>query len=65
MLGTVKSYISNLPDIPFNRYFNNYIMDVQDDNIENEMKFLLSRNTLNIYMMDNIISETYRRLAIP
>lgn len=33
MLETIKEEISKLPDINFNDYYQQYILDVQDENI--------------------------------
>lgn len=38
MLATVKSYIAELPDIPFDEFYQRYICSVQDMNVQAELK---------------------------
>lgn len=40
MLSTIKSYIENVPDIPFLEYYQSYILDVQDQNVLTETKYV-------------------------
>lgn len=47
MLETVKAYIKDLPDIPFNDYYQDYICRVQDQNVIAE---------INDAKLDDIIS---------
>lgn len=60
MLDRIKQYISDLSDITFNEYYQSYIMQVQDRNIESELKHLSSRNVLSIYTMDQLIADTVK-----
>lgn len=62
MLEIVKDYINSMSDESFSSYFAQYVMQVQDANIESELDYLLHRNTLNVTMMDNIIQQTHRGL---
>lgn len=63
MLETIKEFISELDDIPFNRYFVAYMIRVQDSNIENEVKSLMNKSTLNIYVLDKVLENSYKGLV--
>lgn len=63
MLEIVKSCIENLDTISFNLYFVNYIIKVQDINLENEFKYLESHNCMSISKVDKLISNTYEGLV--
>lgn len=45
MLDTVKKYIQEIPDTDFNSYYQTYICNVQDENLEIESH--ISDNTFN------------------
>lgn len=45
MLDTIKQYIADLSDVDFNTYYQNYVCNVQDENIGLETSF--SDNTFN------------------
>lgn len=62
MLETIKQCIWNIPDISFNQFYIRYILAVQDTNINNEFKYMIDHNTLDIGMMDNVIQSTYEGL---
>jgi len=59
MLETVKTYIRDLPDIPFSIYYQNYICDVQDRNIVLEVN---SIKTDEILTIERLITSIKRRL---
>lgn len=59
MLDTVKSIIEELPDMPFDEYYQRYIFDVQDQNIETEVSSL---NTTDILTIDRLIDKLHREL---
>lgn len=63
MLEIVKSCIENLDTISFNLYFVNYIIKVQDINLENEFKYLASHNCMSISKVDKLIENTYEGLV--
>ena len=48
MLETVKATIANSPFISFDQYFLQYVFEIQDKNIDNEISFLLRNNNMNI-----------------
>lgn len=62
MLDSIKQEINKLHNTEFHEYFNTYIMNVQDSNINYEFNFMLNRNVLNIDLMGNLIKQTYERL---
>ena len=59
MLNTVKSIIEELPDMPFDEYYQRYIFDVQDQNIEAEVSSL---NTTDILTIDRLIDKLHKEL---
>lgn len=62
MLDTIKQYINNITDISFNEYYQSYIMQVQDMNIESELKQLSARNVLSLYTMNQLIADTVKEM---
>ena len=62
MLDMIKQYINNITDISFNEYYQSYIMQVQDRNIEYELKHLSARNVLSLYTMDQLIADTVKEV---
>ena len=58
MLKTVEEYIENLEDIPFSLFYKQYIMEVQDDNIDKEVSYLMHSSQLNVLNLSALIDET-------
>lgn len=58
MLKTVEEYIENLEDIPFSLFYKQYIMEVQDDNIDKEVSYLMHSSQLNVLNISALIDET-------
>jgi hypothetical protein len=46
-LETVKTEIQNLPYISFGEYYQDYVFQIQDSNIDDEMKFFMNHNFLS------------------
>lgn len=63
MLQTVKEFIQNLPDESFQTFYTRYIMQVQDSNIEEEFKFLITHNNLDVLSVDKLISNDLGKLV--
>ena len=66
MLDRVRSTISNLPDISFEEYFIQYMMSVQDSNIESEASSIfknVSPDVSNVIRADRLVSKTFERLV--
>ncbi len=61
MLETVKQTINNLPCISFSRYYSEYVMDIQDQIIENEISNV-RRSLLNPVMLNYIVDKEFRGL---
>ena len=62
MLETVKANIAELPYLSFPEFFTHYVMNVQDINILEELKYLQVRNLLDIRTVDRIIDTAYKEL---
>lgn len=63
MLETVRNYIENLDDISFKLYFLNYIIKMQDVDLDNEFKYLTTHNSMSISKVDRLISSVYKGLV--
>ena len=57
MLDTVKSYIANFPDIDFNTYYQQYVLDIQDENINLEL------DSKSITDINKLVSTIQRELG--
>ena len=55
MLETVKTYIWELPDTPFSIYYQNYICDVQDQNILLEVSSIKTEEVLTLERLMSLI----------
>lgn len=58
MLKTVEEYIENLEDVPFSLFYKQYIMEVQDENIDKEVSYLMHSSQLNVLNVSALIDET-------
>ncbi len=56
MLETVKKLISS-PYIKYEQFFQNYVMKMQDEAIENEVAFLLRNNFPSANSMIKLINK--------
>lgn len=61
MLTTIKSLV-DAPSIPFGEYYINYVMRVQDQNINKELKSMLHNNKTDVRSMDILIENTYKSI---
>ena len=59
MLNTIKTYIKETPDIPFDEYYQRYIFKVQDANIDAEVS---SIKTDDILSLDRLIAKLHKEL---
>ena len=57
MLETVKEAIHNAPCISFGRYFTKYVFRVQDENINNEVTFLLRNNSIDVNFFNKVMNK--------
>lgn len=62
MLETVKTCIQSTPDIPFQEFFQQYVLSVQDSNIDREFNYLVSRNVLGVNSIGILLKNTIERL---
>lgn len=64
MLETIKSYIqASANNVPFNQFYIEYVMSVQDENIERELYTMLHKNAdIDVMMMDRLINNTFEGL---
>jgi hypothetical protein len=63
MLETVKEYIKSLPNITFNNYYKQYMLDVQDRNLEAEFKQIENSHRTDIKFMDKLVKNTLKGLV--
>lgn len=65
-LDTVKSCIVEIAEDrrDFNQFFLDYILTIQDEIIDRELEFLLSRNDLDILKIDKLLNRDLDRLAM-
>ena len=59
MLETVKRYIKELPDQDFEDFYQNYIFNVQDQNITVEVS---SVKTTDILSLEKLIAKLHKEL---
>ena len=59
MLETIKTYIDELPELDFDDYYQNYIFEVQDQNLELEVSSL---KTADILSLDKLIAKLHKEL---
>ena len=59
MLETIKTYIDELPEMDFDDYYQNYIFEVQDQNLELEVSSL---KTADILSLDKLIAKLHKEL---
>lgn len=63
MLETVKNCIQSLDNISFDLFYINYIIEMQDLDLDNEFKRLTTSNVLNPASMSKLIQSTYEGLV--
>lgn len=59
MLDTIKTYIKETPNMPFDEYYQRYIFRVQDANIEAEVG---SIKTDDVLSLDRLIAKLHKAL---
>ena len=63
MLETIKDYISNLPNNDFESHFNQYMMDVQDRSIHDEVNITLRQFKKDILDIERTVQSEYEGLV--
>lgn len=48
MLETIKNYISDTNNVPFDEFYQGYICDIQDQNVINELKGIQTEEIITI-----------------
>lgn len=59
MLETIKTYITETPNISFDEYYQRYIFNVQDMNIDSE---IASIKVDDILSLDRLIAKLHKEL---
>lgn len=64
MLATVKADIAQekLDTTPFGVFFNQYVMQVQDTNIDQELAYMLKNNVVSVDMIDRAIADAFKEV---
>ena len=64
MLETIKATISQTANcIPFEQFFDLYVMSIQDANIITEIEFNIHRNNLTILDIERLAQDQHERLV--
>lgn len=63
MLEIVKQKIENLGDLRFDLFFHDYVMNVQDMNIQKELDYLISNNDLTPIKIHRLVNQDMERLV--
>lgn len=62
MLDILRQKIESVRSVNFEEHFTQYVMSVQDRNIELELKYLLKHNSLKVDSIGYLIQNTYEGL---
>ncbi len=62
MLATIKQCISDLQidTSSFQQYFTDYVIEVQDRNIDQELAYMLTHNVVDVQFVDRAITDAFR-----
>lgn len=63
MFEIVMQRLADTPKCNFPQYFLQYVMSIQDSNIDSEFSYLLRHNTLDILNLDRLITDHLDRLV--
>lgn len=63
MLECVKTLMDQLENITFQEYYRDYVISVQDANIESEFAYLLSTNDLTPMRVCKLADKSMERLV--
>lgn len=62
-LPTIQKELKK-PYIPFEEYFQNYVFEIQDRNINGEMKFFVQNNFMSPKTLAKIVEQTGKDLRL-
>lgn len=62
MLATIKQSICEVQadTSSFQQYFTNYVMEVQDRNIDQELAYMLTHNVVDVQFVDRAITDAFK-----
>ena len=64
MLETIKAEIENQTSKPdFDTFYINYVMRIQDEDINNEVSYLFRKNIIDSSNLSFIIEEDYKKMV--
>ena len=65
MLETVRELIADVEadSIDFLQFYTEYVMSIQDENIEEELKFLVSNNKLTPMNLSKLLNSSLERMV--
>ena len=65
MLETLRKLIADVEadSIEFSKFYTEYVMNIQDENIEEELKFLVSNNKLTPMNLNKLLNSSLERMV--
>lgn len=57
ILSSVRSILKRLPDVSFQEFFTDYIIQVDNESINNEMNSLVRMNKLDVMGLDKLVNK--------
>ena len=57
ILSSVRSKLNRLPDVSFQEFFTDYIIQVDNESINNEMNSLVRMNKLDVMGLDKLVNK--------
>lgn len=63
MLNTIREYIDNLPDIPFVEFYQQYVMQIQDECIDIELSRLRRLSAKDSKLITKMCNDTQKALV--
>lgn len=57
ILSSVRKTLNNLPNVSFQEFFTDYIIQVDNESINNEMNSLVRMNKLDVMGLDKLVNK--------
>lgn len=57
ILSSVRKQLNNLPNVSFQEFFTDYIIQVDNESINNEMNSLVRMNKLDVMGLDKLVNK--------